>query len=224
MNTGIYSISQFTMLDYPDHLACIIWFAGCNMLCQYCHNPQIVIGESNITLDEVKSFLESRTDMLEAVVLSGGEATLYKDLVKLATYIKSLGYKVKLDTNGINYKVIKKLVDNNLVDYVALDYKGYEDKFLEITTSKHWDKFQDTLKMLIAKQDDINLEIRTTWHSELLSSNDIQDIVDDLKKLGYKKDYYLQQCNPATGFVKLPDSQKVTIKDISCKDVKVILR
>ncbi|MDR0762368.1 MAG: radical SAM protein, partial [Campylobacteraceae bacterium] len=96
----IFDITPFTMLDYPEHLSCIVWFAGCNMRCSYCYNPHIVLGEGNIGIDELLNFLRTRAGRLEGVVLSGGECTLYPELPKLCREIKELGFKIKLDTNG----------------------------------------------------------------------------------------------------------------------------
>ena len=112
LNTNIvYDITKFTHLDYPDHLACIIWFSGCNMRCDYCYNKDIVLAKNgSYNLHDVINFLKNRVGLLDGVVLSGGEATKH-DLVELCKEIKELGYKIKLDTNGTNVKNLKLHVD-----------------------------------------------------------------------------------------------------------------
>ncbi len=186
----LYDITPFTTLDYPDHLAAIFWFAKCNMRCVYCYNKDIVFGEGKITEEEAIAFLQSRIGLLEAVVLSGGEATLYKDLVAFCKKIKQLKFKIKLDTNGLNPKIVQELVENGLVDYIALDYKAPKEKYFEITKDKHFDSFSKTLNFLIQKQ--FSFEVRTTVHSDLLRVEEINRIIKDLLKRGYSGTYYLQ--------------------------------
>ncbi|WP_365937969.1 anaerobic ribonucleoside-triphosphate reductase activating protein [Sulfurovum sp.] len=186
----LYDITPFTALDYPDHLAAIFWFARCNMRCVYCYNKEIVLGEGKRTEEEAIAFLQSRIGLLEAVVLSGGEATLFDGLVEFCKKIKQLNFKIKLDTNGLNPEMVKVLVENELVDYIALDYKAPKEKYYEITKNKHFDRFSKTLNLLIQKQFDF--EVRTTVHSNLLRVTEINRIIKDLLKRGYRGTYYLQ--------------------------------
>ncbi len=185
-----YDITPFTALDYPDHLAAIFWFAKCNMRCVYCYNKDIVLGEGKLIEEEVLAFLDSRIGLLEAVVLSGGEATLYNELPALCRKIKQKKFKIKLDTNGLNPDMIKILVEENLVNYIALDYKAPREKYYEITKDKHFDRFSKTLNFLIKK--DFSFEVRTMVHSDLLRVEEINRIVKDLMKRGYAGTYYLQ--------------------------------
>ncbi len=187
----IYDITKFTHLDYPDKLACIVWFSGCNMRCNYCYNGDIVLSKTgNYSYINVLSFLRTRIDLLDAVVLSGGEATSY-DLSAFCHKIKELGFLIKLDTNGTNYALIKELLQLNLLDYIALDYKAPKEKFTQITMSKKYDEFSKTLDLLI--QSDIDYEVRTTVHSDLLNEEDINTIIKDLHSRGYSQAYYLQE-------------------------------
>jgi len=225
--SGIYNLTKFTMLDFNGKPSCIIWFAGCNMACQFCHNKPLTDSRGKIGLEEVKEFLESRIGILEGVVLSGGESTLYKKLPELAQYIKDLGFSVKLDTNGTNPKMIKKLIDEDLIDYVALDYKATKEKFKDITNSNLWDKFQESLSILIDNQDVIPFEVRTTWHSELLTEDDIDDILADLNSKGYNDTFYLQKCNPvdsSIAFAILPQSKDINASRFSGGKIHVEVR
>jgi pyruvate formate lyase activating enzyme len=186
----LYDITPFTVLDYPDHLAAIVWFAKCNMRCIYCYNKDIVFGEGKISQKEALDFLDSRVGLLEAVVLSGGEATLYDNLPEFCRKIKKKKFKIKLDSNGLNPDMIQLLVEENLVDYIALDYKAPKEKYYEITKDKHFDRFSTTLNFLIQKQFDF--EVRTTVHSDLLRVEEINRIIKDLIRRGYTGTYYLQ--------------------------------
>ena len=97
---AIHSFTPFTLLDYPDKSACILWFAGCNMKCDYCYNPEIVFGKGAFYFSEIISFLKSRSNLLDAVVFSGGECLIHKDIISFIKLVKSLGLLIKVDTNG----------------------------------------------------------------------------------------------------------------------------
>lgn len=203
----IYNITPFTLLDYPDKTACILWFAGCNMKCVYCYNPEIVFGKGKISFDETLNFLKKRKGLLDGVVLSGGECTSHKHIKELLQQIKNLGFLVKIDTNGSHPEKIKNLIEENLVDYIALDFKAMPKKFHTITKSNLYYEFENTLKYLI----DINFsfEVRTTVHSELLNMDDIQSMINTLEKFNYHNDYYLQYFrNESETIEKLSDSKK----------------
>lgn len=198
LSVPIYDITPFTMQDYPDLTACIIWLAGCNMRCAYCHNPDIIKSKGRYDLEHLFRFLEKRQDLLDAVVLSGGEATLFPDIIDFAQQIKKMGYKIKLDTNGTRPKIIKTLVEKGLVDFIALDYKAPKEKYVEISHHKYFDHFHETLKFL-CQTNSVTFEIRTTIHTSLLSEKDILSIMDDLDAQSYSHTYYIQNYHMADG-------------------------
>jgi len=187
----IYDLTSFTHLDYTNHLSCIVWFSGCNMRCDYCYNVDIVFAkDGKYSYNDILEFLKTRVNLLEAVVLSGGEASSY-ELVPFCRKIKELGFKIKLDTNGTNFLHIKELIELNLLDFIALDYKAPKAKFTQITHSSKFDDFSKSLDFLIASE--MDFEARTTVHGDLLSSDDINEIIADLKERGYKNRYYIQE-------------------------------
>jgi len=187
----IYDITKFTHLDYPNHLACILWFSGCNMRCDFCYNKDIVFTkEGSYTLEDAFAFLRTRVSLLDAVVLSGGEASSY-ELIDFCKAIKKLGFLIKLDTNGTNHLHVKHLIDLALLDYIALDYKAPQYKFTQITHSNKYDEFNETLNLIINSH--IDIEVRTTLHTDLLNTDDINFIIEDLKLRGYRKAYYIQE-------------------------------
>lgn len=194
----VYDITKFTTTDYKDHLSCIVWLVGCNMRCSYCYNNDIVLSkEGTYTFENVIDFLKTRSNLLDAVVLSGGEATLH-NLAFYCEQIKALGFKIKLDTNGLNSSLVKELVSKNLVDYIALDFKAPTNKFHFITQTNQYENFFTTLKFLI--EIDFAFEVRTTLHANLLTENDINQIMEVLKKVGYKNEFYIQN------FLYTPDN------------------
>lgn len=223
LKSSIYNITPFTTTDYEGHLSCILWFIKCNMRCLYCYNNDIVLSNNgNIKEDSVFSFLEKRVGKLDAVVLSGGEATVH-DLIPLCKKIKKLGYKIKLDTNGINFNKIKKLIDLNLLDYIALDFKALEKNYKKITKVEEFHNFEKTLKFLIKKS--IKFEVRTTVNADLLTTNDINSMIKYLEDLKYNNIYYIQLfLQTKTNLGSIGEINYFNKEEIKSSSLKVILR
>lgn len=212
----IHDLTPFTMLDFPCKMAAIVWFAGCNMRCPYCHNPDIVKGKSGkLSQSAVLSFLKDRFGLLDGVVLSGGEATLYQELIPFVREVRMMGYAVKLDTNGTRPKIVRQLLEENLVDYIALDYKAPLQKFKAVTGIKNKSPFDETLDFLCA-QEKVEIEIRTTVHTGLLDEKDVEAIAQDLRQRGYKGRYYVQnyRAAPRKNLGNLPPQQRELGKSV----------
>ncbi len=175
------------------------------MRCDFCYNKEIVFAKSGAyTYEDVLGFLKTRVNLLDAVVLSGGEATTH-DLIPFCTAIKKLGFKIKLDTNGTNFEAIEKLISLGLLDFIALDYKAPKEKFTALTHSNKYDAFSKTLDLLIKNM--IDYEVRTTLHYDLLQEQDINSIIKDLKNRGYNKKYYIQKfLDTGTNIGDIPSS------------------
>ncbi len=219
----IYDVTKFTHLDYPEHLSCIVWFSGCNMRCDYCYNKDIVFAKNGeYSYEDILKFLKTRVNLLDAVVLSGGEATSH-NLVEFCQAIKELGFKIKLDTNGTYFEEVKELLELGLLDYVALDYKAPKDKFTKITHSKKYDEFSNTLNLLI--NSDIDFEARTTIHNDLLDENDINTIMHNLKHRGYNKKYYLQMfLDTGDNIGNITSTSKSFNKSLLSNDLEIVWR
>lgn len=187
----IYSVTPFTMLDFPERTACIVWFSGCNMRCPYCHNPGLVKGKGRGDVDEVMAFLEKRKGKLDGVVLTGGEASVYPGLPDFIRDIKALGFDVKLDTNGLRPDIIERFLDEGFLDYIALDYKSPPAKFKAVTGVDKFEDFEKTLSLLCS-QSKINFELRTTVHTSLMDEKDVAEIIEDIGNRGYSGTYYVQ--------------------------------
>lgn len=190
MQKPIYSITPFTLLDFPDRVACIFWFAGCNMRCPYCYNLEIVLGKGHKTISEALDFLYRRRGLLEGVVLSGGECTLHPGIMDLLVEIRNMGFASKIDTNGSRPQTLQSLINKGLVDYVALDFKALPDKYQQLTKSDLFLPFQQSLQLLLASG--LPFEVRTTVHSELLSREELSQMVKYLHQQGYQGTYYFQ--------------------------------
>ncbi|MDP3267057.1 MAG: anaerobic ribonucleoside-triphosphate reductase activating protein [Sulfuricurvum sp.] len=187
---ALYDLTPFTLLDFPDIPAAIFWFAGCNLRCVYCYNPELVFGEAHIDEAQALVFLEKRRGLLEGVVLSGGECTLYPNLIPFCITIKAFGYKIKLDTNGMRPDVIASLIALELVDYVALDYKAPDAKMAQICGGGSEKRFWESFELLHTGT--IAYEVRTTLHPDFLSDEEIVAMAKALKDKGYGREFYVQ--------------------------------
>ena len=201
-----------------------MWFAGCNMRCLYCYNPDIVLGKGKIDFKEVLSFLKTRKGLLDGVVLSGGECTLHKNIIDFIKEIKAMGFAVKIDTNGSNPKILNSLIHDQLIDYVALDFKSLPHTFKHLTQSGLFLEFEKSLSLLI--RSDFPFEVRTTFHSSLISENDFVKMIEYLENKNFEGNYYVQHfMNNVPTLSKLDDSnKKIQMKDFSTSKIKVIFR
>ena len=187
----IYEITKNTFTDWPGNLCCVVWFAKCPLRCQYCYNTSVVEGSGKLSEVDLFKFLNKRVNLLDGVVLSGGECTSYSNFYDLCKQIKDLGFKIKIDTSGVNPEIIKKVVNDELVDYIALDFKALPEKYKIITNRNLFSNFESTLRFLIEAQFDF--EVRTTVHFDLLNEYDISKMSSELYNLGYRGVYYLQK-------------------------------
>ncbi len=190
LSKPIYSITPFSLLDYPNKSACILWYVGCNMRCLYCYNPEIVLGKGNKTFSETISFLKSRQGLLDSVVFSGGECLSHKNIVQQIREVKEMGFLVKIDTNGSNTNVLKQLINEKLIDYVALDFKATNENFIKITKSDLFQPFEKSFEILLNHT--VPFEIRTTYHSKLISIKKLNEMVEYLDNHNYRGNYYIQ--------------------------------
>ncbi len=219
----VYDITKFTTTDYAGHLSCIIWFTGCNFRCLYCYNDDIVYSKNGkYDLKEVLEFLKSRVGLLDSVVLSGGEATIH-NLIPLCKTIKRLGFKIKLDTNGSNLRLIRELIHLKLIDYIAIDFKSTKDKFKKIVGINIYDNFIKTIQFLI--KIDFNFELRTTVNTNLIDEEDVNNIIITISKLGYKNIYYLQNfLETSSNIGNISDGEKINKQLIDSKDLVIQYR
>ncbi len=207
----IDSITPFTLLDFKDQTSAIIWFSGCNMRCSFCYNPEIVLGNASLCFEDIIEFLDSRKNLLKGIVLCGGEPTIHKELYPLCIELKKMGYKIKLDTNGLNPTLVAQLTNNNLIDFIALDFKGINENFKTITHVDKFDQFQNTLQFLI--ENDFDFEVRTTYHQDLISLNELYIMLDFLESLRYDKKYYIQNfinTKPTLGYIQNKSTQDLS--------------
>jgi len=178
MSLTVAGLQKMTLLDFPGHVACTVFLQGCNFRCPFCHNSDLLPGSGEIfmTAEEFLDFLKKRTGLLDAVCVSGGEPTLQKELPDFLRQIKTLGYKVKLDTNGFRPEVLKGLATEGLVDYVAMDVKNSPAAYGETVGVAKLDlsRIEESLRFLIGGT--VPYELRTTVVSELHNEQTMEEM------------------------------------------------
>lgn len=190
----IKGLQKTTLLDFPTKVACTVFTGGCNFRCPFCHNASLVTRTDNsdtVNIDAFFDYLKKRRGILDGVCITGGEPLLQKDIKDFIARIKELGYAVKLDTNGSDSKTLRDLVDAKLIDYVAMDIKGAQNKYSMICgvdMGRYMDHVKESVEFLLT--DPISFEFRTTVVRELHSYEDFEDIGRWIK--GANK-YFLQQ-------------------------------
>lgn len=188
----IYGLNKTTLLDYPGKVAATIFLGGCNFRCPFCQNSSLVLNPSaqpEIPVKEVLSFLKKRKGILDGVCITGGEPTLSPDLPELLQEIRTLGYPIKLDTNGTHPDLLKTLTEQNLIQMTAVDIKACPDNYPALCGLVHpeLDAVKETVEFL--KNGTLDYEFRTTVIRELHSEKDFIEIGQWLTGA---KAYYLQ--------------------------------
>ena len=193
----IGGLEKSTLIDYPGKVAATVFTVGCNFRCAFCHNPELVDSEKikkhpQITEEAFLKFLKSRKGLLEGVCITGGEPTVQPDLVDFISKIKQDGFLVKLDTNGSQPKVLAKLLEKKLLDFIAMDIKSSKDKYREAVNKEI--NLKDISKSInLIKSSSLDYEFRTTVVPGLIDENEIKKIGEWLKG---SKLFVLQQFRP----------------------------
>lgn len=191
----IKGIQKTSLVDYPGKVACTVFLGGCNFRCPYCQNKDLILNVNKLKTipeEEILEFLERKKKWLDGVCITGGEPLLYKDIVEFIRKIKKIGLLVKVDTNGTNPKLLKKIIDEKLADYVAMDIKAPIEKYDNATRVKvEKDKIKESIEIL--KEGKVDYEFRTTVVKDFFTDEDCLEIGKLLKG---SKLYALQQFRP----------------------------
>jgi len=175
----IGGLNKFSLSDYPGKTAAVVFTQGCNFRCPWCHNGSLlstdVAANSLIPEQEILEFLDDRNNQLDGVVISGGEPTIQPDLSKFIHRIKEVVFAVKLDTNGSKPKVLQMLLENKLIDFIAMDIKApldIYDRLTGVKTPVH--RIRESIELIAASG--IAHEYRTTVVNQLLSPKELSVI------------------------------------------------
>lgn len=202
----IAGIQKTTLLDYPEKIASIVFTQGCNFRCGYCHNPELLDFNKNTEFSAEKfiDFLKTRQGKLDGVVITGGEPTLQSELYDFIKEIKQLNFVVKLDTNGTNPQIIQKLLNESLINYIAMDIKAPLEKYSEIINTKiSTDNIKTSIDLILNSS--IDYEFRTTVIKSQLNFDDFDKIGQTIKGANL---YYLQKFIPSKIYDKKLTSEK----------------
>jgi pyruvate formate lyase activating enzyme len=213
-NMKIGGLQKVTLVDYPGKLACTVFLSGCNFRCPFCYSKELVLPEEirkqpEISEDEFFNFLEEKRGLLEGCVLCGGEPTIYgEELIIFIKKIKKKGFLIKLDTNGTDPETMKRLIEEKLVDYIAMDIKAplSKEKYSLASGNKNVDVEKIKESIALIKNSGVDYEFRSTIVPSIHSK---EDIIMMAKDISPAKKYFLQ------GF----RGEKGTI-DEKLKDVK----
>ena len=186
----IAGIEKLSTIDYPNALCTVLFTAGCNMLCQYCHNADLIDFKGKLSdMSELLVLLEKRKKFIDAVCISGGEPCLQNDLYIFIATLKEKGFRVKIDTNGTRPDVLKNVIDDSLVDYIAMDIKAPFADYNRVTgVLTNIENIQESIGVIMSSG--LDYEFRTTVCRPLIEPEDIIEIADYIK--GAKR-YYIQR-------------------------------
>lgn len=175
----ICGLQKLAMVDFPGKLAATVFTGGCNLRCPFCHNALLVtrLGESpSLSEDEILSFLASRKNLLDGMVLSGGEPLMQPGCLDFLQKVRDLGLSIKVDTNGCYPEVLADVLARNLVDYVAMDLKNSREKYAKTVGIPNFDLAPIEESIQILKTSGVDHEFRTTVVQELHTADDIRAI------------------------------------------------
>lgn len=197
----VCGFEKFSMVDYNSKIACTVFTGGCNFRCPFCHNGALVVGDikqQQIDIEEVYDYLSKRKGLVDAVCVTGGEATLQPDLAKFYRNVRKLGYLTKLDTNGLRPDVLSSLIDEGLLDYVAMDIKNSKEKYAFTTGVASIDISQIEQSVNVLKNSSIDYEFRTTLIKEFHTHEDMRAIADWISGA---KQYFVQKYKDNEGCI-----------------------
>ena len=188
----IGGLQKLTLLDFPGTVACTVFTVGCNLRCPFCHNPALVFNppeDMRMSEEDFFAFLKKRQGILDGVAITGGEPLLHSDIGEFIAKIKSMGYKVKLDTNGTFPDRLEKILAEGNVDYVAMDLKNTFDKYAETVGIKNFDVELIKRSIRLIQESGVAHEFRTTVVAPLHESGDFEQIA---KQVEGSENYFLQ--------------------------------
>jgi len=217
MTYPIKGFNPNTFIDWEGKLACVIYLPGCNFHCPFCHSSSLIFDSyklPNVPLEHIEQFLKSKKGWIDSVVIGGGEPTLHNDLPQLIQELKRFPVSIKLDTNGTNPGMLRRLIADGLVDYVAMDVKAplHTEKYEQVVAQQvDISRIKESIAILLTGG--VDYEFRTTVVPGLLTRGDVINIARDLN--GAKR-YILQQFNPKD----ILDKELVKLKPYPAEELK----
>lgn len=221
----IKGIQKITLIDYPNKIACTLFLFGCNFKCGFCHNPELVMKESSKDLDEkdILEFLNKRKDKLEGICITGGEPllTLEKNFLKK---IKEIGYLIKIDTNGSCPEKLKEIINEKLVDFIAMDIKSCKEDYEKVCSCKiDLQKIEESIKLIV--DSDLDYEFRTTIVPDLHNKENIIKLSEEINKICSKpKKYCLQAFTNSGKFINTKYENEKNVSEKFLEEIKEAIK
>lgn len=192
----ISGLEKLSLLDFPGRLSAIVFTYGCNMLCPYCHNPELVVEKLNrsnlYSSDQVLSFLKTREGKLDGLTITGGEPTMHNDLLDFIKSVKELGFELKLDTNGSYPDRVAAIIESDLVDYWAMDVKYSDELYKQgLNGGQIITGVAESIKLI--KESGVEYEFRTTYMKGLHTEDSVHEIGEMIEGAS---NYYIQNFRP----------------------------
>ena len=217
----IKGFNPHTLIDWEGMLASVIYLPGCNFRCPFCHSSVLVLDPDSLTtvpFEHIERYIREKDGWIDAMVIGGGEPTLYKHLPALLNDIKNLGLKIKIDTNGTNPQMLSAVMEQGLVDYIAMDVKAplEKSKYSRATiVPVDIEALSRSIELLI--KSNLDYEFRTTVVPAILDKTDIVEIA---RTISSAKKYVLQQFDPADvmddNFTKVKPYTPDMLKSMAC--------
>ena len=180
----IGGLQKASLIDYPGKVSCVIFLVGCNFRCPYCHNPELVNRHlykgSYPSEKAVCEFLSERRNLLDGIVISGGEPTLQNDLMCLCEKVKRMGFQLKLDTNGSRPEIIRGLIKGGLIDYVAMDIKTDPFRYSPLITNR-CDPGGILSSIQLIVESNVHYEFRTTCVRPIVTEETVETIAKTIR-------------------------------------------
>lgn len=206
----IHGFQKLTLLDYPGHTACTVFLAGCDLRCPFCHNAGLLDASAPPVMDDAEliAFLRKRAGLLDGVVFTGGEPLLNRDLPEVMEKIRGMGFRIKLDTNGMHPEALRTVLDGGLADYAAMDIKNSRDRYAASVGLDTVDlgRIDRSISLLMDRAPDY--EFRTTVVDRMHDEESFRDIGQWIR--GAKR-YYLQA---------FTDRDSVPVRGLSAPDAE----
>lgn len=223
----IGGFQKVSLIDYPGEISSVVFTQGCNFRCVYCHNPELVYPQlwgPSIEPQEILQFLHRRSGKVDAVVLTGGEPLLQEDLRDFILQIKEMGFLVKLDTNGSYPDRLAAILEEGVLNYVAMDVKAPWSSYGKVTgVQVDVEKVKASTRIILSSR--IESEFRVTFVPSLMTESDVETIGQDLKgakRLVIQKYRPRPQVKPDTGFKDLLAPSKEELQRLKSVMEKII--
>lgn len=215
---GFYGMEKVSLLDFEGYVVCTLFTSGCNFRCPWCHNASLALSlvDESLDFNEILEYLKKRKGIIDGVCITGGEPTLMPSLTTYIKQIKDLGLMVKLDTNGTNPSIVKYLIDNNLIDYIAMDIKSSFSNYPNITNTPNVqiDILKETIKIL--ETSSLPHEFRTTLIEEYHNDDEIIEIGKIVKgtKVFYLQKFVDRESCISQGFHEITKKKALEFKSL----------